>query len=324
MKRINLLLLFVLSFSLVKSFANDPQPIETTKHFAFYSNFWINMHHFLYNMTQALEKEKIGTPADYQIFIPLTNKEKKVVNRCIAYYQKEMIDKDLLFNGKMYDIKRYLIQFDEKGPLIKGEIDPVFVETANAFQKIYLKYYWKEHHAHNLKSLNQNVELLKTYEEAALSRLAELAQATWPEGLYRVDLTFYSNWAGAYTTNNPTHIVFGTQESGMAGDWIELIFHEASHSIISSRRGQVAELIKTASENLDKKPARNLWHSILFYLAGKVTQDLLAADNISYEIFMIRESIFDRHHEALIKYLDPYIKGEVSLEKAVSNLVKNL
>ena len=47
----------------------------------------------------------------------------------------------------------------------------------------------------------------------------------------RVDLLVYANWAGAYTTGGPAHIVLSsTDEDSLADGALETLFHEASHT----------------------------------------------------------------------------------------------
>jgi hypothetical protein len=54
---------------------------------------------------------------------------------------------------------------------------------------------------------------------------------------------------------------------------LELLFHEASH-------GWDAVLMKevsAAAERLDRQAPRELWHVLLFFNAGFITADVLAA-----------------------------------------------
>ena len=112
-----LLLLLILPFLALILKAKEPKPLQTTQHFAFYSNFWINLHHFAYNIAKEAKKADLEKPSQHELLQELTEKEKQIADATLQYYQKHLVDKDLLFNGKMYDIKRYLIGFSEKGKL---------------------------------------------------------------------------------------------------------------------------------------------------------------------------------------------------------------
>lgn len=322
MKPNHLLLLMFL----VPTFGNasEPEPHVTTSRFEFYNNFWINQHHFLYKVAEWVVKDSLDAPAEHQVFAEVKKKDRQAINSCVAYYQSHLIDKNLLFNNKMHEIKRTLIHYGKEDQLPVGDIDTALVEILQAFRPIYSRYFWEKHSQRNLAVLNRNIDRIKRFENKVFGRLAELAQDQWVDGRFRIDLTYYANWAGAYTSNKPTHAVISTHQEEPEGSWVETVFHESAHSLISSRRGTISEVIAAAAEKLGKKPPRGLWHSIQFYFVGRTVQDLLQAQGVTYEQIMVRGEIFSRHYPALVKWMEPYLQGESTLQAAVEKLVEAL
>lgn len=304
---------------------SEIKPVATTEHYEFYNNFWINQHHFLYKMAEWVKKAQLDTPSDDEVFKKLQEREKKIVNECIQFYLDQVIDKNLLFSKEMYELKRTLINFSEQDQLTNDSIAARQIEVLHAFRPVYKAHFWEKHSRRNLEVVNNNLERIKRFENRVFDRLAQLSQSQWPDGKIRVDLTYYADWAGAYTSNRPTtHAVISTETEGPEGDWVETVFHESAHSLIHANRGTVAELIKKSALALDKDPPRGLWHSIQFYFVGRVVQDLLKAEGVEYKQYMVREDVFSRHYPALAEILEPYVMGEGTLEEAVWGLVERL
>jgi hypothetical protein len=166
------------------------------------------------------------------------------------------------------------------------------------------------------------MELIRKFEKPALERISALAQQPWPQGKIRVDISYYANWAGAYTSTKPeTHVVIASRAEKMKNDWLELLFHEPSHAIISGDEYKVGETIQKVSDELKRNPPRQLWHSLLFYFSGVAIQDLMKAEGVEYELYMIRNDVYGRHHEVILKYMPEYINGNSELDEALKKLI---
>lgn len=303
---------------------NSSQAVASTDHFEFYINKWLNQHHFLFQIAKSLAKDSTNAKEVFPEWQQLSEKEQKLTLELLNYYQDNWIDKSLLFNGGLYRIKRTITYWqNDQQPLVYEE-DPELASYWTRFAPIYERLFWPVHLAQNQKILQHNLPRIKAYETKAAARLSQLSQEPWPSSKIRVDVTFLADWAGAYTTTDPVHVVTSTKEEGPEGDWVEILFHEASHKLVGGRRGKVAELIQAIAKAEKLEIPRQLWHGVLFYFAGAVIKDLLVADGVGYELYMIRENVFGAYHEALSKSLDPYLAGEHSLEVALKELLINL
>lgn len=293
-----------------------------TNHFEFYSNFWINQHHFLYANADSAEGGNWDDGFTEGELKDLSPTEKDILKEGITFYRDSVILYDLLFNRGLFNLKRKLIDFDQDDSFAIENFSDDLVLHLNRVKPVYKKYFWERHNQSNREIVTRNLEFINRYENQIFERIATLAQQPWKNEKVRVDVTYYANWAGAYTSTRPeTHVVITSQGLGIEGDWLELLFHEPSHSIISRSEYKMAEVISEVSENLGLNPPRNLWHSLLFYFSGIAVQEALAKEGIEYELYMVRNDVFGNHHEVIFKHMPAYINGEATLEEALEGLI---
>jgi len=85
-----------------------------------------------------------------------------------------------------------------------------------------------------------------------------------------------------------------------------------------SRRTLAAAALVSA-----KKEPRDLWHVVLFYIAGEVTRRELAASGIDYKAYLYN-GLFDRawpqYRIAVETQVPQYIDGKITLEQMAANL----
>jgi hypothetical protein len=72
------------------------------------------------------------------------------------------------------------------------------------------------------------------------------------------------------------------------------------------------------------KRANDLWHVVLFYIAGQVTREQLAKDDIDYRPYLYATGLFDRawpqFRRPIEQNVQPYIDGKATLEQMAANL----
>ncbi len=299
-------------------------PFRATERFDFYINKWINQHHFLYKVAQDLARDSTLQLVALPDFQQLSTADQAKAAEVLAYYQAHIIDKNLLFNAELAMVKAQLSQLPDQVSWETTSFDAPLVAVWKIFDPVYKKYFWPSHKAKNEKVVRQHLERISSFEGRALARLSQLAQAEWPAAKIRVDVSYYADWAGAYTSTKPLHIVISTETPGPEGGWAETLFHEASHRLISGRRGMIAGTIKEVAAESGLSIPRQLWHAVLFYFAGTVTQELLTEEGIDYELYMLREKIFDQYYEELDAHMKPYLQGELELKVALERLMVSL
>ena len=297
--------------------------VDSTRYFHFHSNLWINMNHFLFKIAKNHKSIPDDSLSAQPIFEGLSAEDKSQFAEILRYYRDNLIEKDLAFSGYFYRLKSWMAKVSLEDTLAVGEFEKEHIDLLNRYKPLYIRHFWDTHHQRNMAVLAENREMIRKFEENTVTQLSKLTREKWPDQI-RVDISYYANWAGAYTTNRPAHVVTSTADRLIAGDWIETLFHEASHTLIGRRRGAISNAITSVAEKLELQTPRGLWHGILFYLAGRVIQDQLNANGIDYELYMVREKVFDSYYPHLVKHVEPYISGDAKLFAMVENLIVDI
>lgn len=326
MRRYHPIFIFCLFFIGIscKGQEKERTPFRSTERFDFYINKWLNQHHFLYRIADDLAKDSSSQLRDLPVFKGLKAGELAIAKEAVTHYQEHIIDKNLLFNSELRTIKANLSLLPDQVSWEETTFKADLVAVWKAFGLVYEKHIWPNHKTRNEKIVAEHFDRIHSFEGRALSRLSQLSEAEWPAGKIRVDVSYYADWAGAYTSTNPLHIVISTATVGPEGDWIETLFHESSHSLIGGRKGKIAATIKEIAAESELVIPRQLWHAVLFYFAGNVIQDLLREEGVEYQLFMLRENVFGQYHQQLAVHLKPYLEGKIELKIALERLMLSL
>ncbi|MBG6128639.1 hypothetical protein IWQ47_000671 [Aquimarina sp. EL_43] len=320
-----LYIILIFNYSLIAQ--SKASSIETTRYFEFHNNFWINLHFYLYETAIASYEKPLDKLVKKGIWQKLSQKEKVVFQKTITYY-KDHIDLKNHFNQELIGFRKWIINYNEQDMLPESRFEILFIKNLNEFKPIYNTHFWKTHRQINTDKLQENIDLIKKTEDIVISRMAKLAQAKWQDTKMRIDLSIKSPGGGAFTLSRiPSSIVLSTviNYPEIAGDWVETLFHEASHTIIKGQKGAIAESINRASEKLKVKPPKNLWHAILFYTAGKVSQEAFLEQGINdYTLYMNRENVFSFYQNAIHKYFASYLVDETELDIAIENIINSI
>ncbi len=289
--------------------------IERTDRYAFYSNFWINLHHFLYAQAQRADGQPIDGGRN------LSRDEFAQIDGAIDWYRDNLADRDLLMDRRMYAVKRALIGYEAHVLPEAGEVAGEHLAQLETAASIYRKYYWPRHDRQNREIVAWHLDRIRSMENQVLDRISELAQQPWPDEEIRVDLTWDANWAGAYCTTQPIHAVLtsrpgGPDNSWPPGGWLELLFHEPSHAIIDPDQSTVGKTIFQVAEQQGHLDPGQLWHAVLFLFSGTAVQEALHQAGIDHQLLMVSEGIFSRYQPEVNEGFLKYIAGDDDLLSA--------
>jgi hypothetical protein len=113
----------------------------------------------------------------------------------------------------------------------------------------------------------------------------------------------------------------GADDQGL---WtLELVFHEASHHWDQ----QLMKAIADAAKQVGVNSPPDLWHALLFFNAGQITADTLAAAGVrDYVLYMARGKVFARPgwHESIAKHWVQFLAGKVSRDEAILRILRDL
>jgi len=205
--------------------SGDP-PVIAVANLEFHSAFWVNLHHVLFSAAWAKRPDTGGRrligPLPAPLAAPLSEEERAAWDAAVAYYDREIADRDLRGGIGMTSIKRALVAEDLAADAVGKGLRAVLERVA----AIYRRHYWPEHDRANRDWIRATGDLLRSIERAIVQSHERLYARSWFTSPVRVDVV----WAGrAYTTLNPvTHATVSPAEaSGLTG-WtgVEMVLHE--------------------------------------------------------------------------------------------------
>ena len=305
--------------------------------FEFHSGFWINLHHTLYR--QARLGRSSSAPGAPPVLTGLSPAEQRVWDSAVSVYASSYADKDLLFSLEMVLIKNQLEDFETcedlagiKKKTCDAGLPPKLTQALDSAAPIYRAHLWREHDRANRRWIAAVAPLVRHSALELSHRLADIYQTPWPRDRIRVDVTFFANAQGAYTTTDPLRVTVSSIDPRNQGpEALELLFHEASHGISDS----VQDAIVRECRQRDKPIPRDLWHALLFYTTGQVIRSVMKNDQPgaitpadAYTPYAIREGLYKRGWEnylrVLTEYWQPYLDGKVGFDDSIAHMVSAL
>ncbi len=271
--------------------------------FDFHSNFWVNLHHFLYEQAAA----KTPEPSDSRDW-----------QAALDVYRRQIVKSELL-SRDIAGINIALARVENKDSLQGSGIDDDLTKVLENAAVVYKARWWPQHNRANLAWIEAATPLVAKYETALRKELATAYQTPWPFEPIWTDVAEYASRMGAYTMLEPTHITVSSTNLGNQGlAALETLFHEASHGMIQ----KVSEALSAELGSQNRLfQRRAVWHAVLFYTAGEVVQRHLG----DYTQYAITNGVFERGWPGVLPILEkdwkPYLDGKIDLATAARRLV---
>lgn len=303
----------------------DESTVGTTVNLEFHSNFWLNLHHLLYEA--AADRRPDQGPARTAGFrTSLSPEERKTWDGAVDLYERNVASKDLLFDFQMTQIK---IALGEAGQDLADAARVLPAPIKNALETaapIYRARAWAADDRENRAWIAEARRHLEELAPEVTPRLASLYGTVWPTTPVRVDAVRVNIQKGAYTSDGPPDwIVISTSDPDMQG-WAqaESLFHETSHLMIHP----VEQAIYVAARDLHAPQPRALWHVVLFYTAGELTKQALARRKVAYEPYLYKTGLFDRawpmYRAGIEAVLPGFVSGKESREEMAHALLAKI
>jgi hypothetical protein len=287
--------------------------------FDFHSAFWINLHHYLH---------ALGRPGGLTETLPAdaTASERQAWTDAVTTYRTRYGMRSLVFDEELVRVKLVLAAAESREPLEPAGLPDAMYAALVSAAPVYRRHAWPAHDAANRRTIADAGQLVGRHGRTIATRLAATFGATWPSTPLRVDFVPDAGPPGnAYTTNDPTHITIAAADPRHGGlHLLEVLFHEASH-------GWDATLIRevdAAATQQGVRVRRDLWHALLFYNAGVITSDVLAAAGIGgYEMYADKEGMFTGawpYRPAIARHWSAFLAGTISRPDAIARIVTDV
>lgn len=294
------LLMLIALASVAGAQAIVPVPDKT---FEFRSGFWINLDHFL--MAQAL-----ANPAPPEVAPQWT--------AAINYYRESFVKRQPP-SGKVVERNDRLSDLENAASLKDSGLDPELIPVLESAALIYRERWWPAHDRANRAWIQAASPLVSKYSTDLKRELGNAFGTKWPASPIRTDVVGDANWAGAYTTIDPSHITISSTSPNNQGEAaLEMLFHEGSHTIADKLLQGMGDEAK-AQNRLYRY--RDLWHAVLFYTAGTVVERHVSG----YKQYAIKSGLFERgwpgSTEILEKDWKPYLDGKIDMSTAIKRML---
>ena len=298
-----------------------PPALAQIAHIEFHSSFWLNLHHTLYAAAWA-QRPEAGTlraragalPAPLDA--PLSDDERRAWSAAVDFYDRELANRDLLFDQRLARMKPALARGDIAAVEVGDEVRKVLQRV----EPIYRTHYWPAHDRTNRAWIETTVASIRDVSSDVIAKLERFYGVSWLDSPIRLDVVWIANRQGAYTTTEPVHAVVASGAPDHKG-WnsVELVFHEISHKLVYPLEAEIAKALGDAV-----KQHRDLWHVVQFYLTGAAVQHTLRARNIEYTP-LLYQGLIDRawpqYRDVVEKVWRQYADGGIGREEAVRRTV---
>lgn len=244
--------------------------------------FWLNLHHFLYVLGRAenaapdAAREAVaGAPADAARGMQtLTAEEREVWASAVSAYAAGVSQKDTVFDEPLYRMTSALAAAGNAAGLAGvADLDPGAAAALERAAVIYRKTWWPAHRAANDAWVASIEPLLAEHGAAVLRYITRAYELPWPAAGYPVNVSAYTNWAGAYSTAGDLLVMSSLSRGNDGLSGLEIAFHEAMHQWDDP----VFDALIGHARRLGIRIPRGVTHAMIFYTAGEAVRSVVPA-----------------------------------------------
>jgi hypothetical protein len=289
--------------------------------------FWLSLHHFLYVLGRAelgtpdrARRAVAGAPADQaQGLTSLSADDQAAWKAAVAFYANGPSKLDTVFDAPLIEVTNALVGLRDDASLpaaIAGGERAALAAAA----PIYRQAWWPAHHRANVAWVAAAEPLVAQYGAATLAFITRAYGEPWPAAGYPVNVTPYTNWAGAYSTRG-TLLVISSLDSGTAADnGFEITFHEAMHQWDDP----IDRALQAAAKASGTKVPDTLSHAIIFFTAGEAVRRTIPGHVPYADANGIWQRGLAPFKAALESAWLPYLNGTGTRDQALAKLVAAL
>lgn len=295
--------------------------------FEFHSEFWLNLHHFLYHQARARlgvrdtqRRAVAGARGDTAGFGALPAAMRADWMAAVSTYQQTLAGRDLLLDEGLRRIKTALAALPSDGDPRQAGLDSAVAAALVRAAPVYRRLWWPRHDQANRALIAALTPQIEAHGAALARRLEGVYHAPWPAPL-RVDVVAYAIWAGAYTTYGPADVTYGSLDPGNRGtQGLEILFHEASHLLVDS----VLAGLRHAARTEQRDVPRDLLHAIIFYTAGDLVRREVPGHVPYAETNGLWRGPLASYRAPLEARWRPYLDGNGGMGQAIAALVADV
>jgi hypothetical protein len=289
--------------------------------FAFRVGFWNNLHHFLYvlgrDRNRAPDRMRdavVNAPRDVEGLAARPEAERAAWQAAIEAYAAGMSKKDVVFDDDLVAITRILAAAPDDSDLSGLGLDSAVVAALRQAAPVYRAVWWPRHARADAARREDLASLVRTYGARAVARLTSVYGTRWPSEPRLIDLSAYTNWAGAYSTDAGL-IEFSSADEALSGsEGLEILLHEASHQWDA----EIDRRLSAIAAKAGRPVPRSLSHAMIFYTSGAIVGALVPGHVPYADKFGVWARGMSELKALLDKYWLPYLQGTGTFDEAIA------
>lgn len=287
-------------------------------------SFWLNLHHFLYVLGRAeaqmpdIERRAVAQAPDDQErgLATLPPEQQQLWRQAVSTYAQGPSQLSVTFDEELFTASRRLAKAGDS--LAGVELEPTLAAALQQAAPIYRQVWWPEHQAANQTWVEAIEPLLEKHGQPVLNFITKASGLPWPADGFPVQMSGYSNWAGAYSTEGPL-LVLSSLDPAFRGTSVglETVFHEAMHQWDEAN----FEALVAAAKARRVRFPQGLDHAMLFFTVGEAFRTVIP-EHIPYaHQFGVWQRRSGKFLPMLEKSWRPYLHGLVPRNHALANLM---
>lgn len=305
-------------------------PFAQTRYFEFHSSYLVNLHHCLFDKGVQWSRGQDEPARSFEALFPgvrlsVDSAQRSAVLESIRFYGESLAQRNLLFDSELTAVKYALQAATDPDDVQARVASQELVAALRGADAFYREHLWPAHDAQNREFVEQRISTIRAIEERVVGDCSKAYQYEFDHRRYRIDLTDYATFFGAYTTNEPyVSATISSRNAMHAGtQGIEVVFHEVSHAMMDRLIGTQAALATELGKPLD----HNVWHTILFVTTGNFVREALAERGIEHEIYIEEQALGSRVPglrgiiDEIAAQWTPYLRGQTTMEQALREIL---
>jgi hypothetical protein len=290
--------------------------------------FWLNLHHFLYvlgraqnNVPDSQRRAVVNATAEQaQGLTGLSESHRQAWESAVRFYAGGLSKKDAVFDRELVEVTnamRVAPNATAEALKVDRELQATLVRAAS----VYRLAWWSKHRGANHARIEGYSKQLERHGDRVLAFITRAYQEPWPKGGYPINLSGYSNWAGAYSTDGGLIVVSSLDEGTRGSLGLESIFHEAMHQWDNP---VLARLERLAKEHQTPPPREGITHALIWYTAAAAVKSQIP-NHVGYaeSLGMWKQKGLGSFKAGLDAHWKPYLDGQGTLDAALVALLKS-
>lgn len=307
---------------------------EAAPLFRFHVDFWPNLNQVMLHEALVPRPGFAG---------PKSLRNRHVVTaETLAPAEAEQWHKALGYYDSHFDSDNLFDHFTEAMPALHGlgptQVPPTTTDIDQGWQShlvlaapIYKARFWPDHERKDRAYVERMRPLIAAHGAWFAKRLVAVYGTPLPTGPIDVDVTPAVPLFGGFTRGEPPYtgehealITLSSEDPAYAGDTgVEMLFHEVSHLLV----GRVQEGLEASAKRQGRKVGGRLWHDVIFYTAGHLTQERFGPTYVPYAERPTSQLFDGAAHPTVVllkRCWQPYLDGRTTLDAAIDAIVASL